>query len=959
MKIILTLVFAFIFGMSSFAQLPDYKKQETNPNANYFTTVRQWRSFYQEKENTFKRENPGAKELPEELREEIAQFERWAYIWQDKVDANGHFPNAAQGWVNLLKENPNSLNTGSQNSRTQSSVWTSIGPTDSSILNGWAAGAGIGRVNVLIKHPTQNILFAGTAAGGVFKSTDLGSNWSPASDNLAGLGVSDIVLDPTNPNTMYVATGDWDAKHMGSVGVFKSTDGGNTFNATGLVFTLPQSYYIAHLAIDPANPNIIYATGKDYIHRSTDGGVSWTNFYEPAFTNINFNDIVKIGANWYVSDKGGKIYKSNAASTGSDNSFLEIFSVGAEVRLDFAYTPANPDSLYLLKSTNPAFAKLSVVTGLATPFTNITNANPGDNSANFNTQDGYNQVIAVSPTSKDSVWIGEFSGGKLSVNGGQTWQNKLNGYYDPASATTNWGGFYVHSDHHSFTFVGSDTLLIGNDGGAYVGKISTNDYKQKFNGLVATQSYTLAIYDAEPSNLITGNQDNDGSSRVNTGGVSKFYGAQAGDGTATAIGRNDNLNRYLGGTKGALTNRNDGFTTGYAGTDITTPAGAPFLWDLQMHNTNSNIIYGGFATINKMTAAPGGTWVSLNAGNASPIRSISLSNNTATLQKIIVIDQDNNIRKSADEATWTTITKPTGVNFNSLYAKKTNWDTLFATAGGYTAANKIFMSIDNGTTWINITKNFPNILAKKVVLYEGADTIFVATEVGVYASSVVDAVAGLTPWSRFGTGLPNVRVEDMEISYAKHQLYLGTFGRGVWMTDLSNVVLPLNGLDFSFYKTAAEYFLKWKIEDVNNVKTTLEKSIDGATFKAVGQFVTSDKNSQSGFKIANENTAVYYRIFYTKNTGQKVYSHVIMIRPTGSTNLVNIYPNPSKDYVFISSDKKMKTVRLVSIAGVQVTLAQPQSNFYKFDLSLLPKGTYVLQVTDENGQLSQQKVVHN
>ena len=823
MKKIITLLFLMGLMTDSFSQLVDYKVAENNPNANYFTVAQQWRTKLQAEEAAFRSLHPGQK-LPEELREEIAQFERWAYNWKDKVDINGKFPSSAEGFMNLLKDNPKALNANAQFSRTQAAVWTSIGPLDSSFLNGWSYGAGIGRVNVIRKIPNQNTLVAGAAAGGIFRSTNMGDTWIPVADNLAGLGISDIVIDPNNSNIMYAVTGDWDASHIASVGVFKSTDAGMSWNITGLTFTLSQNYKIAHLAIDPANSNIIYATGRDNIHRSTDAGVTWTDYYSPG-SNFNFNDIIKIGTNWFVSDKSGVIYKTNPAMTGPGDSFIEIYNNGSNNRLDFAWTPANPDTLYLLKQTNPAFAKFSIVTNTATTYKTVNNVNPADGNANFNTQGGYNQVIAVSPTNKDSIWVGEFSGGKLSIDGGNTWQNKFNGYYDPTNANTSWGGYYLHSDQHDFRFAGSDTMLVANDGGVYVGKISTNNFKQKFNGLVITQSYSMAINDAEPRNLMLGNQDNDGSSRFYDGVQSKFYAAQAGDGTSTAISRTDNLTRYVGGTNGSLSYRTDGFTTGFSGDAITTPTGSAFVWDLQMHNTDGTILYGGFGDLNKMTGAPTGAWTSLNAG-AGQIGNIYLANNNATTQKIIVIGTNGTIRKSADETNWSTITPPVGVAFNSVYPRKTNWDTIFATASAYNAANKIFMSINNGGTWINITKNFPNVLAKKIVMYEGTDTIFVGTEVGMYFARITDAVAGVSPWNRYGTGLPNVRIEDIEISYAKKQIFAGTFGRGVWMASIApDAVLPLNGLDFSYLKNTAGYSLKWKIENDQVRMTTLGEKL--------------------------------------------------------------------------------------------------------------------------------------
>ncbi len=963
LKIIIVLVLAIqvtqLKAQNSTIIVSNYKKLAESPSANFYEIVNQVRLQLSQKRNLLISQGIDPKKN-ENFREENALFERWVYNWQDKISVDGKFPNASSGWVNARNTNPELLST----QRTNSISWTSIGPVDSSISNGWTYGAGIGRINSVKQDPVRkNILYAGSAAGGIFKSTDHGLNWTPITDNFAGLGVSDILIDPTNTNILYLATGDYDASHMSSIGLYKSTDAGVTWNVTGLTFNLSDNIRIGHVYLDPENANTIYATTNHHVYKSINGAANFISKFNPG-VNYNFNDIVKIvitGTKYvFVTDKGGELYRS----TDDGETFASVHNNGTNQRLDFAYSPAAPNTLFLLAQSNPALAKYNITTNTTSAYSNITNANPADGNANFNTQQGYNQVIAVSPTNADSIWVGEFSGGKLSINGGTTWQNKFNGYYDPANTSTNWGGFYVHSDHHDFQFIGSDSLLIGNDGGVYIGKISTNDFKQRFNGLVTTQSYSMAIFDSEPNNLITGNQDNDGSSRVFTSGNSKWYGAQAGDGTSTAISITDHKIRYLGGTNGSLSYRTDAFETGFSGNSITTPTGAPFIWDMQMHSTNGGILYGGFGDISKMTGGPTGTWTDLGSGAVSGIKMITLANNDATKQKIIIIDGANNIRKSENETTWSTILSPVGTIVNSVYASKTNWDTVFATTTGYTALNKVFFSTNNGSTWNNVTKNMPNIAMKKVVLYQGTDTVFVGTELGVFFAKVTDLVNGAVTgaWSKYGGNtLPNVRVEDLEISYTKNQLFISTFGRGVWVADLkSSTSLALNNIQFGSTNANnnGSYNLHWNVGISDLSSTTLQKSESNTQFIDIANFADNKKVSNN-YNVTLSKDVELYRLKCTKTNGASVFSSIIKLNKNQKSTIISVYPNPTKGYIFVNSSQLIDNVKLLSINGKQQCYASPKNNVYSFDMSLLPKGIYIIQVTDLNGKVFTEKVIRD
>ena len=241
MKLLLSAACLLLMAGAATAQERAYKRAPETPGANYYTVVAEERARLGAKREVWLAEHPGEK-FPHDLREEIAHFERWAYNWRDRVDAQGNFPSASQGWINELKKNPRAFDASSAAAAaslaktTNVPTWTNIGPLDSAISNGWTYGAGIGRINAIRRVPGTTTLLAGSAAGGIFRSTNMGASWIPVADNLAGLGISDIAIDPSNPQVMYAATGDYDASHMHSIGVYKSTNGGLSWVATGLSF---------------------------------------------------------------------------------------------------------------------------------------------------------------------------------------------------------------------------------------------------------------------------------------------------------------------------------------------------------------------------------------------------------------------------------------------------------------------------------------------------------------------------------------------------------------------------------------------------------------------------------------------------------------------------------------------------------------------------------------------------
>jgi len=164
---------------------------------------------------------------------------------------------------------------GTKNKTIQSpaSNWSSIGPAV--VDNTSTKTAGQGRVNAIALDPSNpNIIYVGAPAGGIWKSTNNGVDWTPLADNLPQIGVSGIAIDPNNSDIIYISTGDDDAGDSYSIGVLKSLDGGATWNTTGLTFNF--NYKGSNeIFVDPTNSSIVWVATSTGLYKTNDAGDNW------------------------------------------------------------------------------------------------------------------------------------------------------------------------------------------------------------------------------------------------------------------------------------------------------------------------------------------------------------------------------------------------------------------------------------------------------------------------------------------------------------------------------------------------------------------------------------------------------------------------------------------------------------------------------------------------------------
>ena len=328
------------------------------------------------------------------------QFKRWEAFMEPRVYPSGNRPapqSLYQGYLSGVQGSASASTGGLGN-------WSIVGPFDGNFLNG------IGRVNVIAFHPTQpNTLFVGAPAGGLWKSTDDGLTWSTNTDLLPNLGVSAILIDPTNPLVMYIGTGDRDAGDTYSLGVMKSTDGGLTWNPTGLSFNLTQSARIVGMAMHKDSTHHLVAATRNGIVRSLNGGATWTTEAGGTFgclvqvpgTNKLFAGTSSNGRIWMSTDFGDT-WTMVTSGLPMNAGRVELATTANDTNYVYALYGANNNGLYgVYRSTNGG-----------TTWTQRHGASPnlldwGTNGSGSGGQAWYDLAIAVSPLNKDIVLTGE------------------------------------------------------------------------------------------------------------------------------------------------------------------------------------------------------------------------------------------------------------------------------------------------------------------------------------------------------------------------------------------------------------------------------------------------------------------------------------------------------------------------------------------------------------------------
>jgi len=742
LKVGLILITIISFQHISIAQ--SWVDAMNNPNADFYKTQKLANDYFKDK--TYEK-GKGWK-----------PFKRWEYFMKTRVDSNGHFTHQLEAFkaYNKVQQQYATARLG----QGTAGNWTSMGP------NGAPQGTGAGRLNCIAFHPTNsNYILAGAASGGIWVSTNNGASWKTYSDNLGTLGISSIAFAPSDPNTVYAATGDGDAKDTYTIGVIKSTDGGKHWSLTGLTQPIYANRLVYKILVHPTDKNTVYATTSLGIYKTTDGGATWTKKRAGVYRDMEF----KPGSpnTLYFATKTFIMKTTNG---GSSFSKLSLSLSTSTNRLELAVTPADANYLYVLasKTSDDGFAGIYRSTNSGTSFTTMATT-PNIlgwkwNGSDAGGQGWYDLAIAVSRTNKNTIFTGGVNIWK-STNGGSTWT--LNTHWQGTGAP------YVHSDIHGLEFSphNSSTLWACTDGGAYTSTNTGSTWSAKNSGLQIGQIYRLGASATNANKIMTGWQDNGSSLMTNS-----WNKVMGGDGMECIIDYNNNNIMYGSIYYGDIYRTANG---GTSWTPITNGINEKGDWvtPYVMDGNNPNILFAGYVNVYRSTNK-GSSWTKISnlPSSNQPITALAVAPSNA---QVIYISAPQSFKKTTDGGqTWTNMTS-VGGNVTSFAVHPNNPNTLWVTIGGYSFNKKVMKSINGGQSWINLTDTLPNIPINCIVYEKNtANGIYIGTDMGVYYRD-----DNLNRWVPFMKNLPNVIVNELEIFYPGNKIRAATYGRALWESD--------------------------------------------------------------------------------------------------------------------------------------------------------------------------------
>ncbi len=714
------------------------------------------------------------KDKPIERSKGYNPYKRWEYFMEPRVYPSGVFPNTII-WDEIQKKG-----SAEKADMAASASWALLGPDDTPryFTNNSLIG-GSGRINCIAFHPfDSSIIYVGAPSGGFWKTTDGGQTWSTSTDQLAAIGISDIVVLPQNPNIIYLATGDGDGLDTYSIGILKSTNGGISWVPTIISEDVTGNNHFRRIIAHPVNPKIMIAASAKGIYKTTDAWVTYSLVKAGHFKDLEFNpsDPGIIYAASYDYNGDARIYKSTDTGSSFSEAMTGINLNGNVDRIELAVTKANSEYVYALCSNanDGGFYGLYRSANGASTWTMIysgTYLNLLGWEADGQDQGGqgwYDLTLAVSPDKATEVFVG---GVNIwwSLSGGGAWR-PISMWYHGHDAE------YVHADHHMLVFNPyTGVLFSGNDGGIYKSHDKGTTWTDISDGLQILQIYRITNSVNNPEMNITGNQDNGTILRSS----SDWYEVYGGDGMECFIDYNNDDIIYASMQRGSLlksTNGGSSFTSIKPDVDDDGAWITPFI----MHPVIPDIIYSGYKDVYKSING-GSSWTkisdSLTGGVNLNALAVASSNDN-----YIYASARNKIWKTNDGGeTWTDISD----GIPSLYityiaVSESDPNKVWVTLSGYSDGNKVYYSPNGGQSWLNYSEGLPNAPANCIIYEKSSNNaLYAGTDIGVYYRD-----RSMSQWVDYSDNLPNVIVNDLAIHYGAGKLRAGTYGRGLWETDL-------------------------------------------------------------------------------------------------------------------------------------------------------------------------------
>jgi PKD repeat protein len=795
-KLSLLTAIALFAGGSLFAQ--DWTEMMKTSHPNLKDVQNAFYSWYNQNKSNAKEEqenkNPQAVNQEEDGNYEL--FKRWEWQMKIRTGPSGIMPDKAA--VALNYQNFLAQQASNNTARVLSSpLWSYIGPTSPP-----PGGGGAGRVNHLRFNPSNSsILYACTPSGGLWTSINGGSSWTTKTDHLYDLSCNDVAIDPTNTNVMYLATGDGDGIGGGfttpsTAGILKSTDGGNTWNATNFNYTYslsgPASMTVNEVMISPMDHNFIFAATSFGLYYSPDAGLTWNFILSGDFKDMAFEPFHPL--KMYITTAGSPAAFYRSTDGGLSFTKITLPNATTAQRMALAVTPADSNRVYVLAddaSTNDDFLGLWMSTNQGQTFTRQSHTpnllgfslTGGDNQG----QGWYTLSLAASPTNAGTVVVGGVNIW-MSNNSGVSWN--LNA--DQVGV----GAPYVHADIHQLTYLpgSGSTFFAACDGGVFKTTNSGPNFGDISHNLEIAQQYCVGLSSNNANLWLSGWQDNGTNLLNGASWVESLYG----DGMVCFIDNTNNNNMYGETFNGGFHYSPNGGAS-YTNIAINTSELGAWVTPWQQDPAAPNTLYGGYENV----------WKSTNQGNVwNPISTWGVSGNSIVTLK--VAPSNNQYIYAANLSTlyvttnggtsWTNINGTLPIGFNTLTGiaiDNANPSRVWVTFSGFSIGSKAYESDNAGTTWTDISTGLPPMPANCIV-YQGSgiDAMYVGTDVGVYYR---DTTTTMKNWVSYNNGLPNVEIADLKIYAPGNLLRAGTYGRGTWQIGLYNAPAVAPAANFSAY----------------------------------------------------------------------------------------------------------------------------------------------------------------
>lgn len=730
------------------------------------------------------------------------------------------------------------------------------------------------------RDATGNTVWAGSVSGGLFKTSNFTAatpSWTPVNDQMLNLAITCLVQDRTTPTIMYAGTGEgwFNIDAVQGAGIFKSTDGGLTWNRLP---STAQFEYVQDVVID--NNGYVYAALRNAstafrgVNRSTDGGTTWTQVLGIGATGSPHTFTTGRAADLEVAPNGDvyatlgiftrtQLFKSaasNGANTGAVNAWTNLTPnlniTRGTYRGELAIAPSNSNRLYLLLEDSAT----SNVRGIwrSSDGGTVWDSLPAPSALNNgnNSQNWYNLTAAVDPGNPDVLVVGGFHIARSTDAGASFVDINSN----------------IHVDEHTLVYLSSSKLIVGNDGGIYYSPdINTGSFtfNNKNSGYNVTQFYGADFHPTTTNYFLAGAQDNN-TLRFTSPGVNAVTAVVGGDGAIPHIDQTE-PNIQIG----AYVYNNyyrtlDGGATPFAPLSVNNNRGQ-FINPTD-YDDNTNTLYcgddpGQYFVINSMGGTPTSrinsisqmtTSRQVSAVKVDPFNAATVwiaaswsGNGSSVGPQILKINNANT--SSPGVVVNSVISAFPGAYISSIDVDPANANHVLITLSNYGVIS-VFESTDGGNNWNTIEGNLPDmpvywgVFAPSNGLLNGASGgtggILLGTELGVWTTSVING--GGTVWAP-ETGLPRVRTDMIKWRPSDFTVLVATHGRGLWTSNIPVVTgIPSvnNTKNFIRYATADEQNLFIATGNLNMNKMQVR------IFDLNGRLVTSKETAYANQSIA-------------------------------------------------------------------------------------------------------------